>query len=297
MRLLLLFFLCCAAQAAPKVVVTIKPIHSLVASLMEGVAEPELLLPDGASPHTFQLKPSHLQKLQQADIIIWIGPQLELFMTKPLEQIHPRLGLITLSENPQIHTLPQRQGRHWQSVDHTHDHHDHHAIDPHFWLSTENAQVIIQSLSVFLAKEDPTHQAQYFANAQKISTRLNHLKRTLHTLLSPVKNQPFLVYHDGYQYFEKEFQLNALGTMIVNPHLPLSAFGLRAIKQLIEEKHIKCVFRETEFNDKVIKESLHDLPVTVAELDPLGARIAKGPENYEKTMLKLGENIQECLSH
>ncbi len=275
---------------APRVVVTLKPLHSLVAGLMMGVATPQLLLPDGASPHTYQLKPSTLKQLQQADLIIWVGPALELFMVKALHSVQPRLGLITVLDIPHLQTYPQRHGRQW----HDHAGHDHGTVDPHVWLSTDNAQIFVNTLSAYLTKADPLHAKQYAENAKKLTKEIAALKTQLQTLLAPVHKQPFLVYHDGYQYFEKEFDLHPVGTMMVNPHLPLSANGLNVIKTLIKDHHVHCVFRETEFNDNMTQQ-LGSLSVKIAELDPLGTRFPPGPENYAKTLVQMGTTLRECL--
>jgi len=283
--------------AAPQVAVTLKPIHSLVASLMIDVGEPQLLLPDGASPHTFQLKPSILKALKQADIIIWVGPELELFMVKPLEDL-PAQNVIALIDTPLLTLLPLRHGRAWQH-DHAHEHaaNDpaHADIDPHIWLSTDNARVMVEYLTKILVQKDPQHQMQYQHNAQLLNDKLIALKTTLTEKLKPIEQQPFLVYHDGYQYFEHEFHLHGVGSIVINPHLPLSAHGLYAIKQLIAQEHVKCVFRETEFNTLMIQNSLSGTDVKIAELDPLGARIPKGPDNYQQTLLHIGETIVQCL--
>jgi zinc transport system substrate-binding protein len=103
------------------------------------------------------------------------------------------------------------------------------------------------------------------------------------------------VYHDGYQYLQKEFHLNGVGTIVINPHVPLSANGLHTIQQLIQSQQVKCVFRETEFNDTLVANSLQSMGVKVAELDPLGAHQSKGPATYENIMLAIGKTMQKCL--
>lgn len=297
---LLLFFCTITCFATPQVAVTIKPVHALVASVSAGIFEPKLLLPDYASPHTYQLKPSTLKILQQADIVVWVGPELELFMDKALAQIHPSQGLITLSKIPGLLLLPQRKGRAWEQ-EHDHHHHDHATtkekdmVDPHFWLSTENAKIMVNYIATFLAKADPEHATQYQHNAKIAIQRINALKTELTLLLQNVQTQPFLVYHDGYQYFENEFHLNAIGTIVLNPHLPLSAHSLHTIQQLIQTRHVRCVFRETEFSDTMVRNSLNNMGVTVEELDPLGARLKPGPHNYEETLLQIGKTMHSCL--
>lgn len=297
LRLLCLLLLPSLVFASPRVVVTLKPIHGLVASVMEGVGTPVLLLPDRASPHTFQIKPSNLKDIKEAELIVWVGPNLETFMSKTLEQTKPKYGVLTLDTLKNLQTLPQRHGREWACCSHDH-HHDHgdNNTDPHIWLSVDNAIVITQALTQKLSNIDPQNASHYQANGQKMTAKLQALKSNLQAQLAPVHQVPFLVYHDGYQYFEHEFDLNAKGTMITNPHLPLSAYGLKEIKAQIQSQNIKCIFRETEFNDKIIQKSLGDLAIKIVELDPLGARFPKGPNNYIETMTALGKDMQECLS-
>ncbi|MGE3320109.1 MAG: zinc ABC transporter substrate-binding protein [Candidatus Berkiella sp.] len=289
-----------AFSKAPSVAVTLKPVHSLVASVMAGVAEPALLLPDGASPHTFSLKPSTLKTLKEADLIVWVGPSLETFMVKPLSSLNPAYGVIEIQSLQDLLKLPLREGREWQHSDpedsHEHEHdHSHDGFDPHVWLSNANAQAIVKATEQRLSKHDPEHAKQYQSNAQKTLKQLQALKKTLQAELAPVQSEPFLVYHDGYQYFENDYDLKAVGTMVLNPHIPLSAHGLAQIKELINTHGIKCVFKETEFNEHVIQKSLGDLPIRIQELDPLGVHIQQGPQHYEKTLLQLGKTLQECL--
>lgn len=287
--------------AAPKVSVTLKPIHSLVASVMDGVGEPTLLLPDGASPHTYQLKPSTLKTLNNADLIVWVGPSLETFMIKPLATLKPEYGFIEIDALSDLVKLPLREGREWTHAtgqdhhEHDHDHSQHGDFDPHVWLSNANAQTIVKATAEKLIAVDPSNAKRYQANRDKTLKQLEVLKGTLQAQLSNVRNEPFLVYHDGYQYFENDFDLNAAGTMVINPHVPLSAHGLSQIKELIRERGVKCIFKETEFNEKMIQNSLGMLPIRIEELDPLGARIPQGPQHYEQTLLQLGKTLQECL--
>jgi len=290
--LLLLISYSTISCAAPKVVVSIKPIHSLVANIMQGVATPELLLPDYASPHTFQLKPSDLKQLQTADLIIWVSPTLETFLEKPLAGLNPPLGMIALENIPGLTHLPYREVRDFSEA----PTHQHEGIDPHLWLSIDNAMIIADFITEYLAQKDPLHEGQYRNNAKYLKNDLKRLKKQLTILLTPVQNKAYIVYHDGYQYFEKEFNLNSVGTMVINPHLPLSAHGLKTIQNLVKTHQVRCLFYETEFNDKSIPQHLKKLGVKTAELDPLGAKIPQSPKAYEQTMLTLGQTLHECLS-
>lgn len=283
---------------SPDVVVTIKPLYGITSQIMDGVGKPVLLLPDYASPHTFQLKPSLRRALLQADLIIWVGPTLETFLSKPLENLHPRFGILTLSTLPGLQILPQRTGRDWPDVhvhEHEADHENHdHATDPHLWLSPTNAQLIAKAIADLLIKNDPSHAKQYAQNLEILQKRIDAVNQELKILLEPIKNRPFLVYHDAYQYFEKAYGLKGMGTIIINPNVPLSAKGLSEINQMIEKKHITCVFTETEFRDLTIAKALKNSAVHVVELDPLGAKQVADNHAYENTLLALGKAFQSC---
>lgn len=285
-----------ARTTPPRVVVTLKPIHSLVTSIMEGVATPFLLLPDGASPHTFALKPSLLKQMQMADLIIWVGPSLESFMIKPLAGLHPTFGILSLLHTPHLTLYPLRQARQWSSTtDHAHPAHATGEADPHIWLSVDNAILMAEFIAYTLSQVDSKHAKQYQANVKQLVIRLKNLKDKLTLLLKEDQTKPFLVYHDGYQYFEKEFGLSGAGTMLLNPHAPLSAHGLKKIQEIIHQEQIQCIFYETEFQNTRLKHILAQWNVIAAELDPLGTYFPPGKGNYESTLLTIGKTLHSCF--
>jgi zinc transport system substrate-binding protein len=145
-----------------------------------------------------------------------------------------------------------------------------------------------------LIKNDPIHAEQYAHNVQLLKERIKTLDQELQSTLHPVQQYPFLVYHDGYQYFEKSYGLNGAGTLIINPNVPLSAKGLYDIHQLIDKKHIICVFTETEFRNVKLAKVLQNPDMHVIELDPLGARQPADNHAYEDTLRALGNDVRKC---
>lgn len=283
----------------PHVVVTLKPIYGLTSQIMSGVAKPTLLLPDYTSPHTFQLRPSQHQALQAADLIIWMDPELENFMQKPIENIKPQYGILTLGLLPTLKRYHQRSGKDWEhhcaACDHDH-HHDHENFDPHYWLSPENAMVMAKAIAGKLEQIDPEHAIQYEANVNHLIERLEKLDTEIKNQLTPLQQSPFLVYHDGYQYFEKAYGLNGKGTLVVNPHVPLSAKRLHELHHLIKEKHIQCVLTETEFQDSKVAKIVNNPNVKVVELDPLGAKVPADNLAYDNIMKALADGFEACLA-
>jgi zinc transport system substrate-binding protein len=298
----------------PNIVVTIKPIHSIVSNLTKGITEPSLLLPDGVSPHTYQIKPSHRKILQDADLIFWVGESYETHMTKVMQQFPERA--IRLIGTPKLNLLHNRAVREFVLMDapskakhHDHDHeeeqHQHHnhglnhghaldETDPHIWLSVDNAIRLTHHISKKLILANPEHQELYLKNTAHYLQRLQQLKTNLHSIFNAQKPLPYLVFHDAYQYFEKEFGLHSMGTILLNPHVPLSPKALREIQLLLSKHNIQCIYYEPEFSQQPLKPLLAQSGVTVLELDPLGARQKQGNTCYEDTMLQLASQLLTC---
>ncbi|RYG96424.1 MAG: zinc ABC transporter substrate-binding protein, partial [Alphaproteobacteria bacterium] len=224
--------------AAPSVVVSIKPIHSLVASVMKGIAEPELVLKGAGSPHTYQMKPADAELLQNADIVFWVGPELEKFLEKPIESLASDAKVVELEDAPGLLKLPMREGGAFEAHDHGdeghdeeeghaheghshegHDHagHEHGEHDAHIWLNTANAKALAAAISATLSESDPGNAPRYAANLAALDKQLDALAGELKTTVAPVKDKPVVVFHDAYQYFEKEFGINVAGSITVSP--------------------------------------------------------------------------------
>lgn len=277
------------AVAKINVVATIKPIHSLVAGVMRGTGSPDLLLETG-SPHTYALKPSNASALQSADLVIWIGPKLETFLTGSLSSISGKTRLITLEKIDGLTLHKVREEKH----EHGHGH-EHGQVDPHIWLDPENAKTFIKAIEAALASADPANKAVYNQNASAMIERLSKLVRELEMELTPLKDKPFLTFHDAYQYFEKRFHLNYAGSIAINPDRQPGARHLRNLKKTIRQKGITCIFREPQFKSKLVDLILEGTTARSASLDPVGASIKKGPEHYFSLLRKNARAFKSCL--
>lgn len=302
---LLLFYISplCFAQNI-HVLASIQPIHSLTAQVMQGVGEPELLLPPGSSPHFFQLRPSDAKAIQNADLIIWVGPELENFLEKPFENLNPKAQRLALTQIESIQLLPFEYGHHHEDHkkhdhdhDHDHDHHHHHGdLDPHIWLSPEYAKLITDAIAEKLKSLYPEHAKTFNDNAQKTKDNIDNLTLNIKSGLLGLEQKPFLVFHDGYQYFTRFFQLNSKGPITRNPHVPLGPRTYQEIKTRIREEHIQCVFGEPDTNPKVLNAIIEDTPAKTGILDPLGMDAKPSPEAYSQMMYKMAISLQQCLS-
>lgn len=300
----LLLILSSHALASPRVVVSLKPIHSLVAGLMQGVTEPQLLLDDSQSPHSLSLKPSQMRILNQADLIIWIGAALEPALSHLLKPQRYEAEVVRLIEIPGLLLLPVRDRQAWHS--HGHDPHMHDAnadladktkqMDNHIWLSPDNSAQIVRHLTQKLVKLDASNREQYMANSQAVLLRLQKLDHQIQTDLAPVKSIPYIVFHDAYQYFEAHYGLDAVGTVSIDPEQLSGARHIRRLRETIQSTGARCLFTEPQFEPKLAHTLVEDTPLAIGQLDPLGKDLPVGPDSYFSLMKGLSGNILDCLS-
>ncbi|HWU63833.1 MAG TPA: zinc ABC transporter substrate-binding protein [Ensifer sp.] len=282
------------------VVASIKPIHSLVAAVMQGVGEPVLIVKGAASPHTYTMKPSDAAALAQADVVFWTGHDMEKFMEKPLASLSGKATAVALLETPAIATLKPREGGTFEPHEHegeAHAAHDHEEeIDPHFWLDPENARAAIKAIAATLSAADPAHATVYSENAGRTDADLATLEASIATELAPYKTKPFIVFHDAYQYFEKRFGLNATGSVTVSPEVQPGAARIAEIEKKIRTLGAVCIFSEPQFEPKLMDTIAAGTKTFRGELDPEGASLTEGPALYPQLLQALADNLKECLS-
>lgn len=291
-----LFLLPAQIVAKPSVVASIMPVHSLVAGVMDGVSTPDLLLPKASSPHDFALRPSDAKKLNEADVVFWIGPALEGFMEKTLLVNPTNPGKsVTLIDLATVRLLP-REGGVWEKHDHDGEHeHERMVIDPHIWLDPVNAQAMVTAIENALIKVDAVHAMQYQNNAATLRKKLQALDEELATLLANDKKTPFIVFHDAFQYFEKRYGLNGAGAITVNPEQKPSAKRLNELRARVQKSGVRCIFAEPQFNDGLINSIVEGSQAKRGTLDPLGADETTGQDAYFLMMRHLAQTAHLCL--
>lgn len=287
-----------AARAdAPKVVASVKPVHALVAGVMEGVGAPRLLVPAVASEHSFRLKPSDARALDAADLVFWVGEGLESFLAKPLAALAGDARVIELAAAPGMVLLPRREGGAWEEGDApSPGGHDHGAMDMHIWLDPANAARIVAVAADALAAADPGHAARYAANARALQAEIAALDDELRALFAPVRSRPFVVFHDAYQYLERRYGLNAVGSVTVSPERKPSVRRLSEIRRKIVELNAACVFSEPQFDAGLVRTAVEGTAARTAALDHLGIGSPDGAEGYLHTMRQLARTLAGCLS-
>ena len=353
------------ASAAPKVVASIKPLHSLVSGVMKGVGEPYLLIKGAASPHTFSLKPSDAREIERARVIFWVGESLAPSLERPLEVLPKRAEVVAMAELRGLKLLKLREGGLWEGHDDHHgeegkgdhhdehkhgmakkddhhddhkhakakdkhhdehkhangkdehhdehkhekakddhhdekagDHHGHHhgGLDVHVWLDPMNAKRWVHEITHELEEADPANGEKYEANEKRLMARLDALDEELKSKLAPLKGAPYIVFHDAYQYFEKRYGLNAIGSVTISPENKPGAARLVEIRKKVRDTKSICVFSEPQFEPKLVKVVMEGTDAGTGVLDPLGADIPAGEDAYFTLLRNMAKSLNTCLS-
>jgi zinc transport system substrate-binding protein len=290
------------ANAETKVVASIKPLHSLISYVMDGVGTPDIIIDGSSSPHTFQLKPSHASMLQEADIVFWIGEDLEAFLESPLDSIAKNAKRVTLMDSNEINLLKFREKNIFDEHDDDehgddehgdeHDSHAHGEYDIHFWLDPEIAKTIVKIVARELSEVDPANKLTYETNSKKALVSLDKLINETKSKIN--KDATYIVFHDAYQYFEQRFGIEVMGALTVNPEVLPGAKQLAEIREVIEHENVNCLFSEPQFNPNIADTIAKDTGIKTGILDPLGAELNPGKKLYFDLIENMASSLESC---
>lgn len=292
------FLLIGSAQAEVKVLTSIKPLQLIAAAVQDGVAIPEVLLPPGASPHNYALRPSDVRKVQSVDLLYWIGPDMEGFLPRVLNgRTLPSVA---------VQDLPGLKLRHFAEDNHSHaeeaeeaDEHDHDhrpgSLDAHLWLSPVNARVIAAKMAADLSAADPDNAARYQSNLKAFDERLDALDARLKKRLAAIQGKPYFVFHEAFDYFEDAYGLKHAGVFSVAAEVQPGAQHVATMRARLQEVGKTCVFSEPPLRPRLAETLVAGLPVKLAELDALGGYTPATAQGYEQVLEKLGNDLAGCL--
>ncbi|MCE4054586.1 zinc ABC transporter substrate-binding protein [Pseudomonas sp. Au-Pse12] len=284
-----------SAQAEVRVLTSIKPLQLIAAAVQDGVAVPEVLLPPGASPHNYALRPSDVRKVQTVDLLYWIGPDMEGFLPRVLKgRSLPSVA---------VQDLPGMKLRHFAEDSHSHaedaDEHDHDhrpgTLDAHLWLSPVNARVIATRMAADLSAADPANDARYQSNLKAFGERLDALDARLKTRLAGIAGKPYFVFHEAFDYFEEAYGLKHTGVFSVAAEVQPGAQHVAAMRARLQQVGKTCVFSEPPLRPRLAETLVAGLPVKLAELDALGGYTPATAQGYEQVLEKLGNDLAGCL--
>lgn len=294
-----------ARSEPPEVVASIKPIHSLVAGVMAGVGSPRLLIPGGMSPHIYALKPSEATLLSRAKIVFLIGPGLEVVLAPVVSGLARNARVVRLIEAPGLRLHPLRTTKEWNAEG---DHHGHahsthgkvvgsaQTLDHHIWLDPENAKSIVARVVAELAAVDPSNAERYRANGRQSSAAIDAVNVKARLSLADVRDTPFLVFHDAYQYMERAFGLTVLGAVAISPERQPGPRTLSELRRLIRSSKAACIFSEPQFPSRIVETLISATGARAGVLDPLGVDLDPGPELYRELLMMNVSAIRTCFS-
>ncbi|MBF8678879.1 zinc ABC transporter substrate-binding protein [Pseudomonas fulva] len=296
-RFLTLFvaFIAFSAHADVRVLTSIKPLQQIAAAVQDGVGSPEVLLPPGASPHHYALRPSDVRRVADADLLYWIGPDMEGFLPRVLGN----RSKLTVA----VQSLPGMKLRHFGEDSHSHDEdhddhdHDHRpgSLDAHLWLSSVNARVIAGKMAADLASADPANADRYKRNLAAFTQRLDALDARIKARVAGVAGKPYFVFHEAFDYFEAEYGLKHTGVFSVASEVQPGAQHVAAMRKRLQEVGKTCVFSEPPLRPRLAETLTAGLPVRLAELDALGGTDPVNAQGYERLLDKLGSDLASCL--
>ncbi|WP_411993223.1 zinc ABC transporter substrate-binding protein ZnuA [Agarivorans sp. DSG3-1] len=276
--------------ANPNILVSIKPLQLIVTSLTEGELAVDYLVSPNVSPHDYALRPSDVRAIREADLLIWVGDELEPFLSKPLSQTDTsQLALLDL---PGLDHIDGDKG---------HEHHDHeghhHDVDPHIWLGPSEARVIAAAITEKLISKMPETSEHFQQQLTRFNQHLDKLEQSIGQQLAPVQQQGYFVFHDGYSYFERQFALNRLGEFTINPQRRPGAKSLLNIRQQLEQGKAKCIFAEPQFDGALLESISQHSGAKISMLDPLGISVNNNKDGYFELLQQLADAYSDCLSH
>jgi zinc transport system substrate-binding protein len=291
-----------AMPANAAVVASLKPIGFIASAIADGVTDTQVLLPDGASEHDYSLRPSDAKRLQNADLVVWIGPEMEAFMDKTASAF-PDAKKVTISALPGVKPLLMKGG---DDDDHDHDHdhagaekgdadHHHGEYNMHLWLSPEIARLSAVAIHDKLVELMPQSRAKLDANLKDFEAQLAATDKQVGNELAPLKGKGYFVFHDAYGYYEKHYGLTSLGHFTVNPEIQPGAQRLHEIRTQLVEQKATCVFAEPQFRPAVVETVARGTSVRMGTLDPLGTNIQLGKTSYMAFLSQLANQYASCL--
>lgn len=312
--------------AAPRVVADIPPVHSLVARVMDGVAEPALIVRPGASPHGYAMKPSEAHALSEADLVFWVGEALTPWLEAPIDDLGAGAKAVELMAVEGVRLLEMREGARFEAHDHgedghddhghddhgeeeaghddhghddhghdDHGHGDHHGVDPHVWLDPENAKAMLFAIAAELGAKDAENSAAYAANAAAGAAEIDALMVEVAATLDPVRGKPFVVFHDAYHYFEARFDFEAAGAISLSDASTPGPARVQEIHDMIGELNVVCVFHEPQMRAALAETVTEGSDARAGVLDPLGASLEPGAGLYPGLMRGLAGGLASCL--
>lgn len=290
---------CTTALAQARVVASITPLQMIASAITDGVSEPDLLIPPHQSYHHFVLRPSTVRSMQRADLVVWVGPQLETYLADTIARgAHPEQQVLQVLSLPGLHIHTSHANHHDHKTapgeDDVHDH-GHGLIDPHVWLDTHNARLIATAIAAELAQLDRANSAAYEANLAEFIAALDALRADLRAHISMPADGRYAVYHNAFQYFEQEFGLQHALVFVESEELQPSVRHMLAVRGAIDAAPLLCLMEDVTAQPATVRTLLGDHQVLRVQADTTGRHLDAGPNSYLRLISGVADAFRQCF--
>ncbi|WP_373082516.1 metal ABC transporter solute-binding protein, Zn/Mn family [Zhongshania sp.] len=268
--LVLAWMFCNMAWAADKPVIltSIMPLQLLAQDIGGDAVTVDVLAPANVSPHDFQLRPSDMQRLRSADVVLWVGPAMESYLQKAVAEQSNAIALypaLSLGE------------------------------DPHVWMDADEVQRMARRIARILSDRMPTRGAYFHANAARFSTEFRQYDKQLQLDISHRSGRPYLLLHDGFSRFERHFNLKEAEVVMPSSDRLPGARHIVGLRSRLQKNEFACVFREPQYPAAMLNALTSGLAVPIIEIDPLGAEMKK-TDGFLDLYRQLGQAFLSCFA-
>lgn len=277
-----------------KIITSIKPIHSLVSRVMGDLGEPDLLLTGGLTPHIFRMKPSDIKKVMEADVLFYISPKFENFLSSLSLSKRTNLNTIAFAEKEGIKLYPYRTSKIWFTEGEENEEHALSEMDMHIWLDPSNTRRIVSIIEETLSELDPDNMITYVKNSKLLIRELYEQEELIRELLRPLRTSAMIVYHDAFQYYEKAFSLKSFGAIQLKSDATPSVKHLTALKKIAAERNVTCVLAIPGTHPRIAMAVMGDTQAGYGIVDHLGQYLEPGPDSYFQLMFEITQSIVDC---
>lgn len=296
-------FVATSALAQVRVVTSIKPLHMIASAITDGVSEPVLLIPSTQSYHHFALRPSNVRTLSDADLFVWVGPELETYLTGAVESRMSETQVLQILALPDL--LVHHAGHDGEDSAHIvvpddglHAGHQHVAgddIDPHVWLDTRNGKAIARAIAGNLSQADPANSADYQRNLALFEEAIDALESRLNGLLVANSDTRYAVYHDAFRYFERQFGLQHEVVFVGSEEMQPGARHLLALREAIDSRDINCLLEDVTAQASTIETVVGTKEISRIHADTTGRNLTSGASAYIQLIDNLANAFQQCF--
>lgn len=310
------------AAEPPHVVTSLKPLELLVRAVATDTTRVTTLVPAGASPHTYQIRPSERKALETADLIFWVGPEMETFLDRLLSgadfsgrtvalapganEDAPGDGHNEPSQGHDSHGEHEEHSEHRDKGDHEEhgkagdewdadDHHHGHGEDPHIWLDPALAFGMAEKIHAHLTELPDADVGALDRNLESFRSALEETEERILQQLKQVKNISIFTYHDAFGRFAEHYGLSVAGVMTPSPERSPGARHLAEIQEQLAGANAPCLLTEPQFSRKWWRSITEKVELTMSTWDPLASDITPDAQGYLRFQQSLADAVLKCL--